>query len=273
MSSVPLLLMDFLKERFPRSSLKERRFWISSGAVLVEGKVILKHDYIVLPKEEVVVKEVIPFEHALSKEVTLIYQDKDFFVVDKPPHVKVDDAEWFSLLEEEARAPLFLLHRLDQGTSGVLVLTKSIETKRLLIEDFRQFKVEKIYQAVVEGVWKKKRGKIDLPLSSGVSKGKEDKRSKRVFVDPGGKTAVTRFSFEGLTEKGEASRLLFFPVTGRTHQIRVHAAHMGHPICGDFIYGATSSCNGRLMLHSQTFKCTHPKTQEKITFHSPLSLW
>jgi 23S rRNA pseudouridine1911/1915/1917 synthase len=165
----------------------------------------------------------------------VLYEDNDLVAIDKPanllshPTDKIVENTVTSIIKRQFGRPLHLAHRLDRDTSGVLVLAKNPASAKALYEDFVGRKVEKEYYALVQGKpsWKKKTA--DLPLAS---EGAEIR--VRQAVDPDGAPAVTEF--ELLKAGEERSLVAARPKTGRLHQIRVHLAHLGHPIVGDRLY-------------------------------------
>lgn len=147
---------------------------------------------------------------------------------------------------------LMAVHRLDQETSGILLLARDRQTYRLMSQQFQERTVEKVYEAVLAGVVATDEGAIALPLW-----GDPENRPYQQVDEVRGKASLTRFRV--MRREGESTRVEFRPVTGRTHQIRVHAADvrgMGIPILGDRLYG--SSAGSRLHLHARELRCEHP---------------
>lgn len=154
-----------------------------------------------------------------------------------------------------------LVHRLDMSTSGLLVVAKTKEAHKNIQEQFAKRKVSKRYIALVDGVLNDEEGKIDLPLRVDL-----DNRPQQVVCYEYGKPAQTRW--KRLSVKEGRTLLAFFPITGRTHQLRVHAAHskgLNTPIVGDDLYGTKEK---RLHLHAASISFTHPHTAKKVSFSS-----
>lgn len=151
--------------------------------------------------------------------------------------------------QEESITP-HLVHRLDKETSGVILMAKTLSMAKALTEAFKEKTIQKTYVARVKGSLKKKTGVISAPLLI------QQNKTRKVIVDPEGKPAETQYSV--IKEKSDFSLLSLQPITGRMHQLRVHLAHMGHPILGDDKYGTARSdweayptCQKRLYLHAE----------------------
>lgn len=191
---------------------------------------------------------------------SVLYEDRDLLVINKPGGVAVHGGSGVSHGVVEALreirpdwSEVALAHRLDRETSGVLVLAKRRAALRRLHADFREDRVSKVYQALVVGYWPHGNRVIDLPLKVSERRGGE----RHVIVAPDGKPSVTRVT---VTDGRKAASLLTVsPETGRTHQIRVHLAHLGFPIAGDDRYGDADTNRAlsrrglpRLFLHAQS---------------------
>ncbi len=153
------------------------------------------------------------------------------------------------------------VHRLDWETSGLMLLAQHKAAHREMSRQFQERQVEKSYIAMVAGVPLQERGEIDLPLRC------DWPNRPRQMVDPQqGKPSLTRW--ERLTDDGDSSRLRLTPVTGRSHQLRVHLRAIGHPILGDQLYAGTKaqSMADRLLLHATSLTFTHPVSGEAVQF-------
>ena len=158
------------------------------------------------------------------------------------------------------------VHRLDMDTSGVLVMAKDDAAKSSISRQFELRQTRKEYIALVEGVVRQDEGTIDLPLRLDV-----DDRPRQIVDEEHGKKAVTRFERIAveIVDGRPVTRIRFAPLTGRTHQIRVHAAYgLGHPVVGDRLYGERLP-GQRLCLHAGTLEFTHPATGTRVSFSSP----
>jgi tRNA pseudouridine32 synthase/23S rRNA pseudouridine746 synthase len=200
---------------------------------------------------------------AVNKELPVIYEDDYMIAVHKPadmlsvPGKNIEDSVYsrIKIRYPEALGAL-IVHRLDMSTSGVMLLAKTKEAHRILQAQFIRRKVKKRYLALLEGEWKGPlNGEIDLPLRVDL-----DNRPQQLVCYEYGKKATTRYSviesFNGFT------RVHFYPITGRTHQLRVHAAHtlgLNMAIKGDDLYGNRAD---RLYLHAEWIEFMHPHTKE-----------
>ena len=205
-----------------------------------------------------------------GKHYTIVYEDDDLLVVDKPadllsvPGRHIEDSVQTRLRTDypTATGPL-VVHRLDMSTSGLLLAAKRKDVHQALQRQFFRRTVQKRYQALVEGSLSPGEGFIDLPL-----RGDLDDRPRQIVCDVDGKTARSRWRVLG-NEAG-ATRIDLWPVTGRTHQLRVHCAHpagLNTPIVGDDLYGRPGE---RLCLHAAELTFVHPLSREEITVRSPV---
>ncbi len=203
-------------------------------------------------------------ECGTAEEVEVLYEDEWLWVVNKPAgmlSVPGKSAQ-ISLLEvmrkrfPEVDNP-FVVHRLDMATSGVLLVAKTLEVYRDLQAQFKNHEVRKRYVALLDGLLSSDEGVIDLPLCLD-----PENRPYQIVNEMYGKKTVTRYRV--MERSGNRTRVAFYPLTGRTHQLRVHAAHprgLNMPIVGDVLYGCPA---GRLYLHAEQIEFRHPVKKEKI---------
>lgn len=211
-----------------------------------------------------------PLEHAMdTMPLQVVYDDQWLTVLNKPsgmltvPGKALDDSLYTRYREAhpEAVGPI-VVHRLDQETSGLVVFAKDKDTHKSLQQQFEGREVHKRYIALLDGVVTHDQGTIDLPLRPDV-----DDRPRQCVDPVHGRSAVTRYRV--LDRSGGITRIEFQPLTGRTHQLRVHASHpkgLNCPIVGDRLYGTAST---RLMLHACSLTFTHPATGQEIVLQSP----
>lgn len=203
--------------------------------------------------------------------VTLLYCDDDIIVVDKQADVlsvpgrgpeKLDSiAHRLSLKFDE----IHVVHRLDMATSGVMVFARTKESLRSLQQQFQNRQTKKRYQAIVAGHLTPSCGAVNLPMRCDWPN-----RPKQMVCYEHGKKSLTRWRVIEYLE--EHTRVELLPVTGRSHQLRIHCNAMQHPILGDHLYGTKTSqtATEHLCLHAQTLTFTHPVSLSEVTFSSPV---
>lgn len=248
-------LLGFLHKTLDVSK-KEIKRQIESNACQVNGSVELIASRVVdsgdlIEWTETALQLVSGFETA-----RVLYQDEDLLVYNKP----------VGITSEEIKTGAFLVHRLDKGTSGALLFAKNRESEKALLEAFKERCIEKGYLAVVEGVPNRKKGVIDNYLGKIGSIPGQTLYGK---VSPKqGKHAITYWALQRVYPK--KSLLACHPKTGRTHQIRVHLAEIGHPIIGDYQYGNRLIKASRMMLHAYQISFLHPRTKQKLLIKAPI---
>ena len=208
----------------------------------------------------------------------ILFEDDGFLIVNKPAGFAVHGGsgvssgiiEGLRLLRPDAHF-LELVHRLDKDTSGCLLIAKKRSALRLLQELFRNSQIQKTYHALLSGQWARKKLVVNAPLLKNAGKGGE----RIVVISPSGKAAETLF--RRLKLFNHATLVEASPKTGRTHQIRVHAASLGHPIIGDERYGVDEVNKAfknkgykRMFLHARTLTFQHPVTGVLMTISAPL---
>ena len=208
-------------------------------------------------------------------EQCIIYEDDHMLILNKPSGTAVHGGsglkfgaiEALRALRPEARF-LELVHRIDRDTSGILLVAKKRSALRHLQAQFREKTVQKYYFALVMGEWKNSCKVVNAPLL-------KNEVNSIVRVNPNGKASETRFKV--LEKFKDATLIQASPITGRTHQIRVHTQYTGHPIAWDDRYGdrrfdAYTGKVGldRLFLHAANIKFTHPGTEEKMDISAPM---
>jgi len=202
---------------------------------------------------------------AEGKEIETIYEDDYLLVVNKPaeflsvPGRNIKDSVERRMKEKfpEAKGPM-LVHRLDMSTSGLMLVAKTPEVHKYLQYQFIKRLIKKRYVALLEGIVEEDEGIIDLPLFPDW-----DNRPRQLVSYENGKAARTKWKV--INRNNKHTKIHFFPVTGRTHQLRVHAAHplgLNMSIVGDDLYGTKKD---RLHLHAEWIEFQHPETKEKMT--------
>ncbi|MBS99796.1 MAG: RNA pseudouridine synthase [Oceanospirillaceae bacterium] len=201
--------------------------------------------------------------------VELLYSDNEIVVVNKPANLlsvpgkgpDKQDCLWRRVQERFPTARI--VHRLDYATSGILVLALNASSHRQLSLQFQARETGKRYQAIVTGLPDQLTGEIDLPLRCDW-----DNRPLQMVDHEQGKPALTRW--EVIEQNALGTRLLLTPITGRSHQLRVHLLAIGHPIVGDGFYAPPEvrALSPRLLLHAELLQLKHPTTGEMLEFHS-----
>lgn len=278
--------IDAVLSRLLPHSRNQIQQWIAEGRVQRDGEAITDKSLRVEPGQTVRVN--VPqssSDQTLQPEdepLEVLYEDGDVLAVNKPSGVVVHPTRVHTsgtlvhrLLHHypecgdvgpEGRAGL--VHRLDRGTSGVLLVARNSSALKNLQGQFRRREVKKTYRAILSGVLDDPRVKIEVPV------GRHSKNPTLRRAQPTGKYALTRIERAGTSDSMTAAWC--YPETGRTHQIRVHCDYIGHPVIGDRKYGGDEG--SRLMLHAERIECTHPTTGNPLTVEAPcpgdfLALW
>ena len=257
----PLAMAEFWWGASPRSEIRKHRHFYPACTGKCEP--ILKHMLEDIPLDDN------PLLHnpGSHKPLHIVYEDEHFAVIDKPagllsvPGVYIDDSVYSRLKARwYPRVPL-MIHRLDMGTSGLLAVARTKEAHKDIQRQFLKRTVVKRYTALLSAELTHAAGEIDLPL-----RGDFDDRPRQLVCFEHGKKALTRW--QRISVKDGRSKIHFYPLTGRTHQLRMHAAHplgLNAPIVGDDLYGTKAD---RLHLHAAYLEFTHPKTKERVCFEA-----
>lgn len=250
---------------------------IKDGQVTIAGAE-RKSSYRVKPGEKVEIK--IPEDYGSQElapqdlPLNVIYEDSALIGINKPRPMVVHPGpghekgtlanalafHYPNLPEIPDSTRPGIVHRLDKDTSGILAVAKTVSAYKSLKSQFKEREVEKVYLALVNGKFEEESGMIDAPID------RSAKDKTKMTVKLGGKDSRTRFRVLG--EFGDRSLLEVRPLTGRTHQIRVHLDYIDHRVVGDSYYGGEP--HDRLMLHSRDLSVHHPETGETITLSAPI---
>ena len=237
--------------------------YIKAGRVSVNQRVVTTPKFEVDETDEIAVK--LPEQEQASAELPILYEDDDVIVVNKPSglltHAKGGLSTEPTVAEIIRPKTLFasdtdrpgIVHRLDRDTSGVLIIAKTAGAAAHLQRQFAQRTAKKTYLAVTDGVPKLAAAKIDLPI------GRSPSAPSTFRVDPNGKPAQT--TYRVLTATNNQALIELKPTTGRTHQLRVHMAHLNTPIVGDRVYSKPNA--SRLMLHARKLEIKLPSGERK----------
>lgn len=284
----------FLSRKLENVSRSSVQRWIEAGHVIVNG-VPSKPSYRVRRGDEISVSAPPPEPVNLLAEAIplhIVYEDSELLVIDKPAGMVVHpgagnrrgtlaNALLYHFEQISPHDPLRpgIVHRLDKGTSGLIVVAKNERAHDFLASQFKRRKVEKRYWALVYGHLPRKTGEIDAPLGRDPwARTRMSTRSRHP------RAALTRYELIRWIRGREAFSLVSVLLqTGRTHQIRVHFQHIGHPIVGDQTYAAKAFRKlkdegviqaveklGRPFLHAAHLSFVHPQTRQRVSFESPL---
>ncbi len=266
-----------LRTLFPTSSGRTRKRWLAEGRVRVNGRVVRDGRERAAAADNVALGP--RAEPSFPAPLRLLHEDDDFLVFDKPPGLLTIATErerertayrllWDHLAARRPPRRPFVVHRLDRDTSGLLVVAKSPATKQALQGQFEGRRVERVYEAVVEGIVRAEAGTLESRLV-------EDRGLRVRSATPGNagrrrlpaaRLAVTHYRI--LARRADTTRLELRLSTGRRHQIRVQLAELGHPIVGDRLHGSRRDPLRRLCLHATQLGFRHPATGEPVRFES-----
>lgn len=270
-------LMEFMAAAFPDAKRGDLKKWLKFGQVAVDGGVTTSFDTPVVPGSAVEVNFTRPFVVFRHPRLRLVYEDDDIIVVDKgygllsvgTDSSKKSNVETaYSILRQYVKSKhpsnkIFIVHRLDRDTSGLMVFAKTMEAKEALQHNWSNMVLERKYVALLDGELPQESGEVRSHLAETVQ--------HEVYStdDPSeGKLAVTRYR---VRRRGKGHTLAEFSLdTGRKNQIRVHARDLGCPITGDRRYGNGSGPLHRLALHAETLRFAHPVSRRDMNFTSPV---
>ena len=238
--------------------------YIKAGYVSVNNKVATTPKLEVDETDEIALN--LPEKEQADVDLPILYEDDDVIVVNKPSglltHAKGGLSDEPTVAEIIRPKTSFatdtdrpgIVHRLDRDTSGLLIIAKNPESAAHLQRQFAERTAKKTYIAITDGRPKLNAAKIDLPI------GRNPSAPSAFRIDPNGKPAQT--TYHVLAKNDTQSLVKLKPTTGRTHQLRVHLAHLNAPILGDRVYGKSSDC--RMMLHAQKLEITLPSGERKV---------
>lgn len=205
--------------------------------------------------------------NAVNIPIEIIYEDADMLIVNKPPYIVVHPTKShqdntiangvaYYFKENGIKKKVRFVNRLDMNTSGIVIIAKNPYIHNELSNQMKSNMVEKYYYAIVEGLLKDDKGTISEPI------GRLNAEDIIRIVNPAGKECITHYEVEKRLKDKTLVKLKL--ETGRTHQIRVHMKHIGHPVLGDTLYGSESKEIGRQALHCYEMIFVHPMTGEKM---------
>lgn len=272
MVKAPMGLLEWLEANGGKTKTKIKSTLKHRG-IKVNGKVVTQYDYQLKAGDKISISKSKKNDQFKSRYVKLVYEDKYLVVIEKNVgilsmaaghsslNVKSVLDDYFQKSKQHCRA--HVVHRLDRDTSGLMVYAKDMQTEQLLEHDWHNIVYDRRYVAVLGGELMQQQGTVANWL--------KDNKSYVTYssaVDNGGKYAVTHFFTIDTT--ASYSLVEFKLETGRKNQIRVHAADMGYPVCGDTKYGNGDDPIGRLCLHAFMLCFYHPVTHERMEFETPI---
>ena len=266
-------LLEFLLANVKQTRNKIK-LTLQGQGVKVNGKTVTQFDYLLQPGMKVAVSKTKRTQQTFkSRYVKIVYEDRWLIVIEKQPgilsmagghsslNVKTVLDDYFKKSRQKCTA--HVVHRLDRDTSGLMVYAKDMETEQVLEHNWHQIVYDRRYVAVLSGEMEQEDGTIENWL--------KDNKAYVTYsspVDNGGKLAITHFHV--LDRTTEHSLVEFKLETGRKNQIRVHAADMGHPVCGDVKYGNGDDPLHRLCLHAWLLCFEHPWTHQPMEFETTI---
>ena len=269
-------LFDFAFKKMGSLSKTALKGYLAKGQISVNDKAITQYDYQLKVGNTVKIDFTKGTAGLKCAKISVIYEDDYIIVINKVEGLlsvateKNEKETAFRIImnhlkKQNKNNRLYIVHRLDRETSGLLLFAKQKETQMILQENWQRIVSEKKYYALVEGILEQKEGTIHTWLN-------EDVKSKKVYssdFDNGGQESFTDYKVEKEYKKGY-SLLSINLRTGRKNQIRVHMQCIGHPIAGDKKYGGSTSPIGRIGLHAEKLTLRHPITGQVMTFVAPL---
>ncbi len=267
-------LLEFLYECFPSKGRNDVKALLSKHRVLVNGAMVSQFNYLLYPGDKVQITEhSFHQEVGLSNKFKIVYEDNDLIAIDKPvgllsvptPKEKTNNVE--SLLnayvqQKDKHNRIFMVHRIDEDTSGVMIVAKTEEMHDALINDWNNLVIKRGYYTIVEGHMKEKEGTFSSYLK------KNSQYMMYSSKDKKGQYAETHYKV--MSEIDNYSLLDVDIKTGRKNQIRVHLYEHGHTLIGDDKYGNPSNPLGRLGLHAYQLTLKNPLTGKIMNFKCPM---
>jgi len=274
--SQPSELLAYLFEAWPDAKKKQVRSWLKFGSVAVNGKIITQFDHRLKPGDQIIIRQkgLAAPETKLPVGIRIRHEDTDILVIEKPPGLlsiaspSEPERTAYAILTDHvrqgnrhSRERVWIVHRLDRETSGLMVFAKNEKSKTALQKDWDA--VVKKYYAVVEGAPPSDAGTFDSHL--------DESNPLKVYPTQEGPETRHAITHYRTMKKGKATTLVELTLeTGRRHQIRVQLTEAGCPIVGDKKYGAQTNPIKRIALHACTLRFKHPATNEEVRFDSPL---
>lgn len=264
-------LLPFLLETITGRSRNSVKSILTRGQVKINGQIITQHNHPLEAGQEIdILSNLANKKKSILMDVKVLHEDENIIVINKAEGVlstdseKPNEATAFEQLtvmtkQENPNNKIYIVHRLDRDTSGVMLYAKNEETRDKMQNNWNDIVKERKYNALVEGTLDKKEGQI----TSWMKKGKDTRMISNQY-DNGGKRAITNYRV--VREDKNYSLLELELETGRTNQIRVHMQDIGHSVIGDRKYGSKVNPIKRMGLHATTLSFIHPTTDQLVTY-------
>jgi 23S rRNA pseudouridine1911/1915/1917 synthase len=272
--SEPNELMKWLIAQFPEKGRNAIKALLSHKQISINGKAVTQFNHPLQQGQEVVIEWTRVEEEPPMIGLSIIYEDAELIIIEKQAGLlsvateeEKEQTAYRQLTDhvkrKDAKNRIFVVHRLDRDTSGVMMFAKTEEMKEKLQSHWQETVSDRVYLAVVEGKVRKNEGTIKSWLT--------ESKTFKMYSSPtpnGGQEAITRY--KTLKTSATCSLLEIRLETGRKNQIRVHMEDIGHPVMGDKKYGAARNTLGRLGLHASILAFTHPATGKAMNFESKI---
>lgn len=264
-----MILIDYLRGEFTKLSKNNIKSLLSKEMITVNNNVQTRYDFVVKKGDKIVIRDTKIKVKRYQKDINILYEDEDILVINKPAGLltigtaKEKDFTLYHfasnyLKEKNKNNKIFIIHRLDKETSGIVIFAKNQKTKNLFQNSWDRNTISRNYYAVVEGKLDNKEGTIKSYLTENSEYMVYSTTSKE------GKLAIT--DYKVLKENNKYSLLDIDIKTGRKNQIRVHMKENGNVIVGDKKYGSTLNPINRMALHAYKLEFIDPRTNKKVTF-------
>lgn len=263
-------LLEFLYSHVTNESRNNIKHYLTNHQVLVNGTCVTQYNFSIYKEDIVQIsKNPVLKKHKENIKLDIIYEDEDLIVINKPSgllSIESDDEKnntAYRLLTDYVQktskfARIFVVHRIDKDTSGVLVVAKNERIKNLLQRDWQKIVLKREYIAICEGIFKEKKGTVKSYLKSNVN------NLMYSTNDKSGQLAITHYQV--IKEKNKYSMVDVNIDSGRKNQIRVHMGDLNHKVVGDEKYGPVSNPINRLGLHAYKLVFIHPISKKEMTF-------
>lgn len=269
-----IILIEYLRKTLTKLSKNNIKSLLSKEMVLVNGNVQTKYNYELKKNDKITIRETKIKSKKLKHDINILYEDEDLIVINKPAGlltIATNKEKEYTLYhfvmnyvkEKDKHNKIFIIHRLDKETSGIVIFAKNQKTKNLFQKDWEKNVITRGYLAVVEGSLKEKEGTIKSYLTENSEYMVYSTNNKKE-----GKLAVTKYKV--IKENKKYSLLDLNILTGRKNQIRVHLKEHGNVIVGDKKYGSNNNSINRMALHAYKIELIDPRNNKRLSFKIPM---